>query len=609
MNDDLLKYYNRELSFLRHMGAEFAKHYPKVAGRLAISEDHVEDPHVSRLLEGVSLLTAQIRQKLDDSFPELTEAMMGQLYPDYHAPIPSMSIIKLSTDNVVNGMRNVPVGTEVKVSTDSPDDCYFRTCYETKVLPVEVTAVSFENAPYKAPNVGVEIDSASVLKVSVSAEFDSVALSELPIDSLRFYIHGQPQLSAEVYQLIFQSCVGIAIVSPDEDQAIEYVSPSHLKMVGFGDENKVVPYQNRSFSAYRLLVEYFLLPEKFMFFELTELDPAWLGDESEVELYFFIDGVSDFLEKQLSEKNILLGCVPIVNLFERSSRPLYLEPFHHEHKLSIAPFKDHTSEVVRVKEVTARHFHDEEVQVTPFYATNLPRVSDTNQLFWTQRREHNRWAGGHEEPGVDTFLTIVDGQQSPFNVEDSMQWVVSAQLLCSNRNVPAQLPFGEQQPRLSMRDFKDSLKAPHCLLKFTKAVRPVMFDASRWQLTSHLTLNHFTSPEATGLLKALIQLYDFEQSPQTKALAKAIKNVEVSSASTRVVHHGRVGFVSGSDIVVEFVSEELAGTNLFFFGGLLSHFFAQYTTINSFSRLTIKVTGAAEPVHQWPAMAGGRELL
>ncbi|MDX1391260.1 MAG: type VI secretion system baseplate subunit TssF, partial [Rheinheimera sp.] len=89
MNDELLKYYNRELTYIRRMGAEFAQQYPKIAGRLRLSEENVEDPHVSRLIEGFSLLTAQIRQKLDDSFPELTDALLGQLYPDYQAPIPS----------------------------------------------------------------------------------------------------------------------------------------------------------------------------------------------------------------------------------------------------------------------------------------------------------------------------------------------------------------------------------------------------------------------------------------------------------------------------------------------------------------------------------------
>ncbi len=36
MRDDLLLYYERELTYLRQMGALFAEKYPKVASRLAI---------------------------------------------------------------------------------------------------------------------------------------------------------------------------------------------------------------------------------------------------------------------------------------------------------------------------------------------------------------------------------------------------------------------------------------------------------------------------------------------------------------------------------------------------------------------------------------------
>ena len=100
MNDELLKYYNRELAYVRHLGKDFAEKYPKVAGRLKLTDEVIEDPHVSRLVESFAFLTANIRQNLDDSFPELTDALLGQLYPDYQAPIPSLSIVKLESENL-----------------------------------------------------------------------------------------------------------------------------------------------------------------------------------------------------------------------------------------------------------------------------------------------------------------------------------------------------------------------------------------------------------------------------------------------------------------------------------------------------------------------------
>ena len=94
MIDELLAYYNGELAFLREMGAEFAARYPKVAARLLLEADKCEDPHVERLLEGVAFLTARIRHKIDDEFPEITDALLGVLYPHYQRPLPSMSVVQ-----------------------------------------------------------------------------------------------------------------------------------------------------------------------------------------------------------------------------------------------------------------------------------------------------------------------------------------------------------------------------------------------------------------------------------------------------------------------------------------------------------------------------------
>ena len=106
-HDALLTYYERELSHLRSLGQEFAQAYPKVAGRLLLEAGKCEDPHVERLIQAVAFLTARIQHKLDDEFPEITDALLGMLYPHYLAPIPSMSIAQfvLDPDLIVTGKQ------------------------------------------------------------------------------------------------------------------------------------------------------------------------------------------------------------------------------------------------------------------------------------------------------------------------------------------------------------------------------------------------------------------------------------------------------------------------------------------------------------------------
>ena len=93
MRDELLAHYESELSFLRKLGAEFADKYPNVASHLVLGPNGSEDPHVERLVESFAFLAARIHLKLEDDFPEITEALLNVLYPNFLRPVQSMSIV------------------------------------------------------------------------------------------------------------------------------------------------------------------------------------------------------------------------------------------------------------------------------------------------------------------------------------------------------------------------------------------------------------------------------------------------------------------------------------------------------------------------------------
>src|ERR1022692_1650160 len=98
MRDDLLLYYERELTYMRQLGAQFAEKYPKIASRLILEPTKCDDPHVERLLEGFAFLAARVHLKIDDEFPEITEALLGIVYPHFVRPLPSMSIAQFHLD-------------------------------------------------------------------------------------------------------------------------------------------------------------------------------------------------------------------------------------------------------------------------------------------------------------------------------------------------------------------------------------------------------------------------------------------------------------------------------------------------------------------------------
>src|SRR4051794_12943482 len=96
MSDTLLPYYDDELNAIRRLAAEFAEANAPAAARLRLRADSADDPHVARLLEGVAFLAARVHHRLDDEFPELTDALLGVLYPHYLAPVPSCAVAQFT---------------------------------------------------------------------------------------------------------------------------------------------------------------------------------------------------------------------------------------------------------------------------------------------------------------------------------------------------------------------------------------------------------------------------------------------------------------------------------------------------------------------------------
>ena len=82
MDPRLLRYYNQELRYLREMGGEFAREFPKIAGRLGMEGMEVADPYVERLIEGCAFLAARVQLKQDAEFPQLAQRLIEMISPE-----------------------------------------------------------------------------------------------------------------------------------------------------------------------------------------------------------------------------------------------------------------------------------------------------------------------------------------------------------------------------------------------------------------------------------------------------------------------------------------------------------------------------------------------
>ena len=169
-SDSLLAFFNRELEALRVLAGEFAERHPKIAGRLRLTKDTVDDPHVSRLLEGVAFLGARVQHRLDDEFPELTDALLSVLYPHYLAPMPSVAITRFAANPDLPGPAHLPSGLAVEAEPVGGETCQFRTAYPLTLWPVEIDAVRLSGMPLSAPANPTAAEAVACLRISLALQ-------------------------------------------------------------------------------------------------------------------------------------------------------------------------------------------------------------------------------------------------------------------------------------------------------------------------------------------------------------------------------------------------------------------------------------------------------
>ena len=220
MRDELLGYYERELIFLRRMGAEFAKKYPKIAARLLLDEEKIEDPHVERMIEAFALLAGRIGLKLDDELPEITESFLNVLYPHFLAPIPSMAIVEMSFGNPkdkLTAVQELRRGARLNSRPVDGTPCRFRTAFDVQLVPITLESAVLESpAPKDARGKFAE----SSIRLSLRCHGDAnlhefkVGDTEDPPKFLRFYLNGDPQLVFPLYEMIFNHATAVEYRPP-----------------------------------------------------------------------------------------------------------------------------------------------------------------------------------------------------------------------------------------------------------------------------------------------------------------------------------------------------------------------------------------------------------
>ena len=604
---DLLPYYERELAYLRRYGREFAERYPKIAGRLQLSPEGSQDPHVERLIEAFALLSARVSKRIEDDYPEFTDALLDVLYPHYLRPFPSCSIAHFDMDGVASKLSapvRIPRGTALQSRPVSGVPCDFRSAYDVVLAPIGVQQVVYRGVAEAPMATTLPAGVGGQISLGFQLLSDQLGFSQLGTEKLRLFLDGEPSVRAALRDALMYG-VKAAYVESDGDGRWRRLEQVPLEAVGFADNEALIDFPARSHPAYRLLTELFAYPEKFGFVDL-HLPTVTAGASRRFTLHLVLqsagnDRSNTMVLEELGVHNVRLGCTPIVNLFKTSGEPIRVThrtvnyPVLADARRAFAYEVHSIDSVHRIRQTP----QGEVIQAfRPFYSLHHGEDPERTGQYWVARRDEDV---ARQSPGFEMEISFVDLSFNPVLPQTD---TVSVELTCSNRDLPNQLPYGAAGGDLSMEGGSPA-RSIGLLRKPTKPLRFRHGRNAQWRLISHLSLNQL-SLTGSGLpaLKEMLRLYDLSGSNVSARQIDGILGLEQHPATTWMSGRQFASVVRGLEIRLTINEAHFVGTGVAAFAQVMDHFFALYVHANSFTRLVLVSGDSGEEIVRCPARSG-----
>lgn len=589
-------YYQSELTALRQQAAVLCERQPSLKPFIGQGG---QDPDSERLLQGVSFLTARLRQRINDEFPEITHGLMQRLWANYLRPMPSMSVIQFDPLAASGPAREIPRRSEVKSLPIQGINCGFQTVFDTQVLPLEL---------YQLEHFDRGEGAALKLSLKLTSEGH---IGELNIQRLRLHLAGDISITCALYRGLLQQLRSAQLTLSDKNGKAVHdsagktihisIDTSQIRPVGFADNEMLLCGATSQQPGYRLLQEYFVFPDKFLFVDvlgldaISRLDADILAQACGMELRFDFSRYAKTAPRP-SLENVKLYCTPVVNLFAHHGMPIPLETGQQEYPLLPAEMATHACEIFGIDRVSGwkpgQSHHRE-------YVLPESRTRTISQAF----SPHSPLYRLSQQPSVldDSLLTTIS-----FQVEDPLDETVSIALTCTNRNLPSQLAIGDIcMPGSGVPE----------LLTF-RNIRPAtashtapLHGEHLWRVISSMSLNYL-SLEDVKALKEILRTYDL---PAFDDLGARHASDALFDALHKVSHQNidylKRGIpVRGTRTLLEIRPKDAeCEAQWFLLGSVLSHFFALYASNHSFNQLHIQSSSGER--WSWDANPGQQPTL
>lgn len=607
MTNALLDYYWRELESLRNGARSFAERHPDAAAKLRITADVIDDPHVERLLEGVAFLNARINRKIDDEYPDFLRTLLDIIHPYHTRPIPTTSIVQFVPAPDIPVAQTIVRGTLLDTEETPRGTCRFRTCYPVDMLPLQIDELTLGRNLSGLRSLEKFPNARAVLKIGMKGLTEEVRLSKLKPRYVRFFHRSRTLQSLALQKLLFERTVGIVISRSDMPDRFHILPNVPLREVGYREDEAVFPTTANAKIEYGLLSEYFIFPEKFLFFDIDFCDFDFSGFDNSITIHVLLERTDNTLEGDLGPDALALGCTPVINLFQMTAEPIHYDHTRTAYQIVPDIRRESALEVHSVLDVTISDAAGARLRIPQLFSEGQDKTLKNSSAFWTAARKP-----ADDKAGTETFVSLVEVDPRLVGTDS----IISTRVLCTNRDLPSSLPMGGDHPRLVPVEPLEGTKRIAFVLPLSSPYWPSNTEDAEWRLMSHLIANRTSLLGESSLfeLKRILELQNLKQSEEVRRMIAGINKISVTRAVARAPRHGSEKYkgdaiVRGVDIDVVFDPEKISDHSLFLFSAVLDRFFGIYVSLNSFTRLTTSIRGQPESVRQWPARSGSRPLL
>ncbi len=578
------KYYEEELRYLYESGREFAKAHPDRAHYLNIDSVGDRDPYVERLFEGFAFLVARIREKLDDSFPQITEGLTNLLWPQFLQEIPSCTIVQFEPrGGSLQEARVLPARSEIASGPVGPESA---VCRFTTTQPLVLNPISLDSVKRN-----IDKNNREILTFSFSPDRD-VEWSHFDLRTIRLFLHAELPTALMVHRALTTQVQKFE-VEFSGGQQFGLKPETAITPGGLGKEETLLPSTKNSFWGHNLLREYFVYPEKFLFVDINGIDSLPQPEETPERITIRVTLSEPFPhDTSFSSSIFQLNCCPATNIFQSNIEPILKTGLQSEYRITadssyINSVHVHSlRSVVGLDRVSGQKTTYETLYTFNNIGSRLKKTYTTRFVNTpAARREMNIILGGPQLAGREMH-------------EENL--VMEA--WCTNGNIPREY-IREGGITSPGRGFPDFLK----ITNITRPTLPFIPPANKdllWTFQAHLAASH--KGLASGeVLKKFLHLYDWSGQEGRARRIDAIG--EVSSEPVDVVYKGSV--IRGIRFSVALEEKAFKDVNdVHLFGSVLSCFLTHYVTLNSFCELRLVLKPSGKTL-EWNQLEGRKCLI